>query len=75
MKAFTQFGTIVGLVALIGLPAVAQQPRYKSWQGQAQTSDTAQTDNMTELLKKFTDSDRPGRAVQGRRSRLSQRPS
>ena len=51
MKAFTQFGTIVGLVALIGLPAVAQQPRYKSWQGQAQTTDTAQTDNMTELLK------------------------
>ena len=47
MKALAEFGVVVGIVALVGLPAVAQEPRYKAWEGQTQTGD------MPELLKKL----------------------
>ena len=47
MKALAEVAAVVGLVALVGLPAAAQEPRYKAWEGQAQTGD------MPELLKKL----------------------
>jgi hypothetical protein len=47
MKAFAEVAAVLGLVALIGLPAAAQEPRYKAWEGQTQTGD------MPELLKKL----------------------
>ena len=49
MKALKKIGVLVSFVALIGLPAMAQEPRYKSSPGQAQTGD------MSEMLKKLRD--------------------
>jgi len=47
MKPLAEVAAVVGLVALVGLPATAQEPRYRAWEGQAQTSD------MQELLRKL----------------------
>jgi hypothetical protein len=55
MKALRDFGVVVGLVALVGLPAAAQEQRYKPWPGQAQPTPAqpgpAQTGDLPELLK------------------------
>jgi hypothetical protein len=47
MKALGHIGIIVSVVALIGLPAMAQEPRYKPLPAQTQTGD------MSELVKKL----------------------
>ena len=51
MKTLGEVGIAVGLVALIGLPAAAQESRYKPWPGQTQTQTQTQTGDMPELLK------------------------
>jgi len=64
MKALAEVAAVVGLVALIGLPATAQEQRYKAWEGQGQAQ--TQTGDMPELLKKLR-----GLADQAERSRAA----
>lgn len=52
MKALRHIGIVVSVVALIGLPAMAQEPRYKPLPAQTQTGDTSE---LVKKLRSLTD--------------------